>query len=95
MLQRISFDLRGNFLVQDSKARLHDTILRRVLKNVSPTNANSHQFAVPHNHESEDERIDDARQKGFLSMKTLGEASLEYDVKSSIKVELIREESAH
>lgn len=58
------------------------------------TVSNSQNFAVPHNHESEDERIDDARQKGFLSMKTLGEASLEYDVKASIKVDLIREESA-
>lgn len=59
------------------------------------TVSNSHPFAVPHNHESEDERIEDARHKGFLTMKTLSEASLEYDVKAtSIKVELIRDDSA-
>lgn len=81
------------FLVQDSKACRHD-IIHSVFLRTPFKVSNSQHFAVPHNHESEDERIEDARQKGFLSMKTLGEASLEYDVKSSIKVELIREESA-
>lgn len=42
-------------------------------------------FSVPHNHESEDDRIDEARQKGCLHFKTLNEVAEEYDLKVSVR----------
>lgn len=54
---------------------------------------NSLTFSVPHNHDSEDYRIDEARGKGALMLKSLNEASREYDEKSSIKVEMVQDES--
>lgn len=48
---------------------------------------------MPHNHETEDERIDEARQKGLLSLMSLHEAAKEYDEKASIKIEMIHDDS--
>ena len=47
---------------------------------------------MPHNHNAEDDRIDEARQKGLLTLKSLSEAAKEYDEKASLKIELVAEE---
>jgi len=47
---------------------------------------------VPHNHACEEERIEEARVKNLLSLKTLGQAAKEYDDKASIKIEMVVEE---
>lgn len=42
----------------------------------------------------EDERIDEARLKGLLSLKSLNEAARDYDEKTSVmKIEMVQEES--
>ncbi|KAG5672374.1 hypothetical protein PVAND_002506 [Polypedilum vanderplanki] len=46
---------------------------------------------VPHNHEPEYTRIQDARQRGLISMKTLSEAAREYDERVQIKVDMMPE----
>lgn len=47
---------------------------------------------VPHNHEMEDERIDEARCKNQLLLKTLSEAAKEYDEKMTLKADMTVEE---
>lgn len=49
-------------------------------------------ISVPHNHEPETERIDEARVKNLVSLKTLCEAAKEYDEKASMKIEMVIEE---
>lgn len=49
-------------------------------------------FSVPHNHEFEGYRIEEARVKGHLTLMSLNEAAKEYDAKAAIKVEMIHEE---
>lgn len=49
-------------------------------------------FSVPHNHEFETLRIDEAQNKGLLSFMSLNEAAKEYDEKSSMKIEILQEE---
>lgn len=46
-------------------------------------------IAVPHNHEVEEERIDEARLKGQLVLKSVGEAAKEYDEKIAPKTDQI------
>lgn len=48
---------------------------------------------MPHNHDSEDYRIEEARMKNILMLKSLNEAAQDYDEKTNIKVEMIQEES--
>jgi hypothetical protein len=49
-------------------------------------------ISVPHNHEYESCRIDEARNKGLLSLMSLNEAAKEYDDKATIKIEMIQED---
>jgi hypothetical protein len=46
---------------------------------------------VPHNHQPEISRIDDARKKGLISLKTISEAARDYDERALLKIELISE----
>lgn len=48
-------------------------------------------FSVSHNHDPQDDRIEEARLKGLLSMKSLCEAAKEYDEKSQPKIDLLPE----
>lgn len=57
---------------------------KRVASSASLTHMTFH-FSVPHNHESEDDRIDEARQKGCLHFKTLNEVAEEYDLKVAVR----------
>lgn len=46
----------------------------------------------PHNHHPELKRLDEARQKKLINMKTLSEASKEYDDRSKLKLDKIEYE---
>ncbi|XP_070505989.1 modifier of mdg4-like isoform X5 [Chironomus tepperi] len=46
---------------------------------------------VPHNHEPDYVRIQEARQKGLITLKSLSEAAREYEERVQIKVEMIPE----
>jgi hypothetical protein len=46
----------------------------------------------PHNHEPELLRLDEARQKDLINMKTLSEASKEYDDRTKLKIDKIEYE---
>lgn len=46
-------------------------------------------FSAVHKHDPEDERIEEARLKGTLTLKTLGEAAKEYDDKMTMKIEMV------
>jgi hypothetical protein len=47
---------------------------------------------VPHNHDYEGARIEEARNKGLLSLMSLNDAAKEYDEKASLKIEQLHEE---
>lgn len=49
-------------------------------------------FLVPHNHEYEASRLDEARSKGLVSLMSLNEAAKEYDEKASMKIEMLQED---
>lgn len=63
-------------------------------KNLPLFGLNCIKISVPHNHDPEEDRIEEARSKGQLSKKSLGEAATEYDEKASLKIEMILEESS-
>lgn len=48
-------------------------------------------ISVSHNHESQEDRIEDARVKGSMSLKSLCEAAKEYEEKSQSKIEILLE----
>lgn len=50
-------------------------------------------FAARHSHEPENDRIEEAKQKGFLSVMSVREAAQECNDKMIMKIEMVNEDS--